>query len=135
MSRLCTSGGLIVTIVKSAAGVVQRLVYLPSKEKMTVRFRSPAPIRWYTLLTMTASSPLIGYLTKEQRSVAISSIIDFFSSERDEQIGVIAAEEVLDMLLVAVGDHIYNRGVADAQKLVATKLQELEFELETTLKK
>ncbi len=25
------------------AGVVQRLVYLPSKEKMTVRFRSPAP--------------------------------------------------------------------------------------------
>lgn len=37
-----TSAGLGIIYRSAVAGVVQRLVYLPSKEKMTVRFRSPA---------------------------------------------------------------------------------------------
>lgn len=47
-------------------------------------------------------------LTIQQRRDMINRIIDFFQTERDETIGVIAAEEVLEMFLEGAAADIYS---------------------------
>jgi uncharacterized protein (DUF2164 family) len=69
-------------------------------------------------------------LTEEQRKVAINDIVDFYSTERDEEIGVIAAESLLDMLLQEVGPHIYNKAIQESKDFVKTRLEELEIDME-----
>jgi len=38
-------------------------------------------------------------ISKEQREESIKKIIDFFQTERDEEIGMIAADEILNHFL------------------------------------
>lgn len=74
-------------------------------------------------------------LTPEQRKLAIADIISFFSSERGEEIGVIAAEHVLDSVLQSAAQHIYNKGIDDAKDLLQKRLDEVYVDIEATLKK
>ena len=69
-------------------------------------------------------------LTDEERESVKQDLILFFERERDEQIGVIAAEEILNFFLQSVGSKLYNRGVADAHKVVEHRLDELKYELD-----
>ncbi len=69
-------------------------------------------------------------ITKETRSRLIAEIIGYFQSERDEEIGIIAAEEVLDFFLEKIAPDIYNRGVSDAQAQFKKQLEGLDFELD-----
>lgn len=57
-------------------------------------------------------------LPKEQKRLAVKEIIDFFGNERGEEIGVIAAESILDMFLQKVGLDLYNKGVEDSKNFV-----------------
>ncbi|MCB9798811.1 DUF2164 family protein [Candidatus Nomurabacteria bacterium] len=50
-------------------------------------------------------------LNQEQRRGAIDKIISFFAEERDEEIGVIAAEQLLDFFLDEIGKSVYNNGI------------------------
>lgn len=54
-------------------------------------------------------------LTSEEKSKLITKIQDFFLTERDERIGVIAAEVVLDFFLDTLGNTIYNKSLMDAK--------------------
>lgn len=74
-------------------------------------------------------------LTDQQRKIAIEEIISFFSSERNEQIGILAAENVLDMFLEKIGTHLYNKGVEDTKDFVKKRLEEVAIDIEVHLKK
>lgn len=77
----------------------------------------------------------ISLLSPEQKKEAINAIIDFFSSERGEEIGVIAAEDLLDMFLESTGIALYNKGVEDTKQLIQNYVEELNADIEISLKK
>jgi uncharacterized protein (DUF2164 family) len=54
-------------------------------------------------------------LTSEEKNKLITKIQDFFLTEKDEKIGVIAAEVVLDFFLDTLGTTIYNKSLMDAK--------------------
>lgn len=69
-------------------------------------------------------------LTPVVREKYIQDIISFFQDERGEEIGVIAAGNILDFVLELVGDEIYNRAITDAKKIIKEKLLDVEVELD-----
>lgn len=94
---------------------------------MGVRFPSPAPVD----MTTKKSFDL---LSEKQRKKAIERIIGYFASERDERIGVIAAENLLDMFLQEAGVGLFNRGVREAKKLIKMRLEDLNLDMELLLR-
>jgi uncharacterized protein (DUF2164 family) len=74
-------------------------------------------------------------LNEEERKAAIDEIINFYSTERNEEIGVIAAGNLLDMFQQQVGVVLYNKGVEDTKSFVKTRLEEVEMDIEVSLKK
>lgn len=84
---------------------------------------------------MLKSLPTDTFLTKEQREAAITDIIDYFATERDEQIGIIAAETLLDMFLELVGTNVYNKGIEVTLAHMSERLEMAKFDAESQLKK
>lgn len=74
-------------------------------------------------------------LSKDQRRSAINAIIQFYATERGETVGVIAAEELLDMVLQVAGKHLYNRGVEDTTEFVQRQFEAMGMEIEISVKK
>lgn len=87
------------------------------------------------MVTMTAIKRSWDILTEEQREKAINEIISFFSSEKNEEIGVIAAGNILDVFLQTAGIDIYNQGIDDSKDFLKKRFEESEIDLEATLKK
>lgn len=83
---------------------------------------------------MTQTQKSFDLLSPEQRKKVIQVIIDHFATERDEELGIIAAGDLLDVILETITPHIFNKGVIETKKLVQTQLQELDFEIDTLLK-
>lgn len=92
------------------------------------------PVRQYAIFT-DMNKPKISLLSEEQHKAAIDSIINYFATEREEEIGIIAAEEILEFFLDEIGKGIYNKGVEDAKDFVNKKFEELNTELEISVKK
>lgn len=46
-------------------------------------------------------------------------------------VGIIAAQDIIDIVTEHVGPEIYNKGVIDAKKMIVDKLADLEIELST----
>lgn len=74
-------------------------------------------------------------LTDDQRKNAIDEIISFFFSERGEEIGVIAAGNLLDMFQQQAGVQLYNQGVDDTKDFIKKRFEELGVDIEVSLKK
>lgn len=74
-----------------------------------------------------------GLLTKGKRDDCIGKIITFFKNEREEEIGMIAAEDVLDCILKEIGESIYNKGINDAKSLIKSRVEDIEVELDLML--
>ena len=72
-------------------------------------------------------------ISKKERESLLKDIISFFSRERGEEIGVIAAEAVLDFFLEKAGGAAYNKGVADAKAVMEGRLSSLELDLDALL--
>lgn len=75
------------------------------------------------------------FLSKEQRKKAINKIIDFFETERDEKIGVIAAEDLLEMFLQEIGFSLYDKGIEDSKEYINERQEDMLINLEALLKK
>lgn len=73
-------------------------------------------------------------INEEKRKVVINEIIIFFKEERDETLGIIAAESILNFFLEDIGKYIYNKGIEDSNSLIKNKLEDLEIELEVLKK-
>ncbi len=76
----------------------------------------------------------LGLLSTKQREAITSKIIDYFATERDEEIGIIAAEEMLDMFLEAADPQIFNNAVQEIRKINQARFDEINLELQLLLK-
>lgn len=74
-------------------------------------------------------------LSDEERKHAIDEIIGYFATERGEEIGVIAAGELLDMFLRTTGGAIYNHALDDLRPLLEKNLATTLLDIDTTLRK
>jgi uncharacterized protein (DUF2164 family) len=63
----------------------------------------------------------------------LNDIIGFFLDTRNEEIGFVAAEEVLDFFTQTFGEEIYRMAVKDCKKLLKERLEDLEIELDLLL--
>lgn len=64
-------------------------------------------------------------LEKEVKAKIISEIQEYFLNERDEEIGNLSADLVLQFMIQQVGPAIYNQGIRDAHALVSKKIEDL----------
>jgi uncharacterized protein (DUF2164 family) len=69
-------------------------------------------------------------LSDEEKNLAKEGLILFFENKRNEKIGIIAAEEIINFFLQSVGDKLYNKGVTDAKKAIENRIEELNFDLD-----
>lgn len=74
-------------------------------------------------------------LSDEQRQTYIQEIIDYFHNERNEEIGIIAAGNLLDIFLQTVGMELYNKGVKDSIDILEKRLEDIKIDIETLIKK
>lgn len=65
-------------------------------------------------------------IKSEEKRKIIEQIIYFFQAEREEEIGIIAAEAVYDFMLETLGDKIYNQALDDAQQFYKRAQNNLE---------
>ena len=68
-------------------------------------------------------------ISKEERRECIQDLINLFKHEKDEEIGNIFAESILDTVLQTVGPNAYNRGIQDASVVVKNHTENLEVDL------
>lgn len=64
-------------------------------------------------------------LAKELKEQIVFDIQKYFLDERDEAIGNLSAELLLQFMIEKVGPAIYNQGIRDAHSLVSKKLEDL----------
>ncbi len=64
-------------------------------------------------------------IAKEKRNDMVSDIKDYFSKERDEEIGDLAAGLFLDFILEKLAPAIYNQGVYDSYRYMKDAAEDL----------
>lgn len=74
-------------------------------------------------------------ISEEKKREVVDAIIAFYKRERDEEIGVIAAEEILDLVVGIVGVEIFNKGVDETTKLIQDRLASVWVDVEATVRK
>lgn len=61
----------------------------------------------------------------EEKALLVGKLQRYFSEELKQQIGRFDAEFMLDFVSEELGAYYYNRGVADAQAVLAAKAEDL----------
>lgn len=69
-------------------------------------------------------------LSDKEKDRIKGEMIHFFEKEREMEIGMIAAEDILNFFLQNVGGMIYNKGLSDAQKAIDYRVDELKFDID-----
>ncbi len=69
-------------------------------------------------------------LSEKDREQVIGEIIGYFQTERGEEIGIIAAGDILDFFSQAIGDGIYNKAIEDSKVLLRKVLEGVDFEID-----
>ncbi len=69
-------------------------------------------------------------LSDKQRTNAIEHIQTFFKKNHDMDMGLIAAEEILDFHLQLLGRPLFEKGVMDAKKLLTDRIELLNIDLD-----
>jgi len=70
------------------------------------------------------------FATDDMRKKYLNDIIGFFQNERGEEIGVIAAEEILTFFVDTMGEEIYRKAISDCKKVVKEGINNLEVDLD-----
>jgi uncharacterized protein (DUF2164 family) len=78
--------------------------------------------------------------TREEKEQIVRKVQLYFQEELDQEIGSFDAEFLLDFFSKEIGSYFYNRGLYDAQAILAAKIGEIsdaiyEIELPTVLPK
>lgn len=74
-------------------------------------------------------------LSEEERKKIVDGVINFYETERREEIGVIAAGEIVDLFLQNLTPILYNKGVDDTKKYLKERIDTMLFELDVNLRK
>ena len=64
-------------------------------------------------------------ISKEKRDEMVSAIKNYFSRERDEEIGDLAAGLMLDFIIAELAPEFYNQGVYDSHKFLEKQMEDL----------
>lgn len=64
-------------------------------------------------------------LTKEKRDDMISAIKYYFLKEREEEIGDLASNLILDFVIKELAPEFYNQGVYDSHKYMSDRIEDL----------
>jgi uncharacterized protein (DUF2164 family) len=64
-------------------------------------------------------------LTKEKRDEFISELQEYFYNEREEELGNLAANLMLDFIIEKLGPEIYNQGVYDSYTYMTDRVEDL----------
>ncbi|OPX65324.1 MULTISPECIES: DUF2164 domain-containing protein [unclassified Methanoregula] len=64
-------------------------------------------------------------ISKERRAELIAAIRDFYSREREEEIGELAAGLLPDFIMESSAPEFYNQGVDDACRLMKESAEDL----------
>jgi uncharacterized protein (DUF2164 family) len=64
-------------------------------------------------------------LTKEQREGMVSVIKTYFIEEREEEIGDLAANIMLNFIIEKLAPEFYNIGVYDSYKYMSDRVEDL----------
>ncbi|MNW37424.1 Uncharacterized conserved protein, DUF2164 family [Fontibacillus panacisegetis] len=68
-------------------------------------------------------------LPKEEKAEIIRSVQAYFEEERSESIGELAADQLVDFMIEALGPFIYNKALDDSRQVINEKMLQLEDEL------
>ena len=68
-------------------------------------------------------------ISKEARDEAITSIQRYFRENREEEIGNLAAGELLGYFLAELGPVVYNKAVTDVQERLQARIMEVDMEI------
>ncbi|OPY30962.1 MAG: hypothetical protein A4E28_00052 [Methanocella sp. PtaU1.Bin125] len=64
-------------------------------------------------------------LTKEKRADMIEAIKSYHTTEREEEIGDLAAGLMLDFIIERLAPEFYNQGIYDSYKYMEDKIEDL----------
>ncbi|MBP9770624.1 DUF2164 family protein [Candidatus Gracilibacteria bacterium] len=74
-------------------------------------------------------------LRKDRRAALIKAVITYFKEEKEKEIGMIEAEEILDFFLETLTPDIYNKAIDDAKNTVRQNHENMEIDLDLLLNK
>ncbi|ALN83777.1 hypothetical protein LC55x_0477 [Lysobacter capsici] len=63
--------------------------------------------------------------SSEEKTLIVAKLQRYFSEELKQQIGRFDAEFLIDFISEQIGGYYYNRGVYDAQTVVAARLEDI----------
>ncbi len=81
--------------------------------------------------SMQTQTNRFGYLDDTQKMEYVKKIIGYFHDQREEEIGIIAAQDMLDFFLFLIGDDVYKKAVKDCKKIVEQKYIDTTIELDS----
>lgn len=64
-------------------------------------------------------------LSKEKKAQMSAAIQRYFSSERQEELGDLAASMMLDFFIDELAPEFYNKGVADSHQYMSDRIEDL----------
>jgi len=64
-------------------------------------------------------------ITEEKRENMISAIKNYFSKERDEDLGDLASTLILDFIIEELAAEFYNQGIYDSYKYMNDRCEDL----------
>lgn len=73
-------------------------------------------------------------LTPELKKQLLEEIVYYFETERDEKLGVIASENVLDFFMDNLGRFLYNKALDDAKLWYGKRMEDVEADFYTLYK-
>ncbi|HEX3075561.1 MAG TPA: DUF2164 domain-containing protein [Lachnospiraceae bacterium] len=73
-------------------------------------------------------------LSPEEKKKLLEEIVYYFETERDEKLGIIASEGILDFFLEDLGIFIYNKALEDAKKWYGKRMEDVEADYYTLFK-
>lgn len=68
-------------------------------------------------------------LTEDERKTAIEYLITHFKTERSEDMDILGAGEILDVVLEQAAPKIYNKAVEDIREAFKKQSEGFDFEL------
>lgn len=71
---------------------------------------------------------MIKKIPKEQKDDIVSKIQLYFRDERNESLGNLEAEQILNFMLQQLGPLVYNQALSDMRKVIQQQFSSLEDE-------
>lgn len=73
-------------------------------------------------------------LSPERKKQLLEEIVYYFETEREEKLGIIASEQILDFFMDNLGPLIYNKALDDAKLWYGQRMEDVEADFYTMYK-